>query len=317
MVTKLGTSDEAGMNESIDPETLAAFLDGTLPAEARAEVLRKLAANRDDFDTLIEARALLDAVDGHESVPGGRPAVHMDARIKTRRRRWLAVPAALAVAATAALLLRQANSDPLERLQAAALLRAPTTTVLADSTWVEPGWVTTRGAAAESANDVLAFRLGARAAAVEVAAGTNDVEDYRAALTRAGGEARSARLSGPVVAAMLEMAETGMIAPEHQRDALWSELRMLASSDAHFDLGVCVESARIAHLDTNARFFANESPMHEACRKAAMNVRREGSERWVALSDRATDLYNVRPSGPDSMGEVGLTLRALMSELPR
>ena len=60
MFTLSGSVTHPLTNQRIDPETLASFLDGTLPDAERERVLESLAQGGEAYDDFVEARALLD-----------------------------------------------------------------------------------------------------------------------------------------------------------------------------------------------------------------------------------------------------------------
>ena len=62
-------------NDPVDPETLAALLDGKLTDEERARVLARLAKSEREYDDLLEAAALAGELDADPSTSTPVPPV--------------------------------------------------------------------------------------------------------------------------------------------------------------------------------------------------------------------------------------------------
>lgn len=151
--------------QHIDPELLAALLDGRLGSIEAAKVRAQL-ANADDDTLAAYADAAAISADLAESEPG-KPVVR---RIHTApSRRWI-LPAFAAVAAVllAVVFLRQSPSKPPRFADYAASV--PATAVLPQT----PVWGSTRGSGPVTTDNGRAVRVGALLTDLEVALNRRD-----------------------------------------------------------------------------------------------------------------------------------------------
>jgi hypothetical protein len=246
-------------NESIDPETMAAFLDGTLSAEERARVLERIATSSDLYEEFLDASAIAADVNATEA-PGPAPAkapapiVGPSAR---QRSRWLVFgPLLLAAGLAAALITPRvvhqsniADADPIERL--ASTLTGSTGAASFGAGWNTPAWSATRGAAEELSASARSFRDGVQFVDLVVA---RQIGDEQAAARSAGaiGQLLISTGGGGAVAAIVRQFSR----PEQKtttRTQTESALRQAESAPDWFDLGTWCETARLAakgnHLD--------------------------------------------------------------------
>jgi anti-sigma factor RsiW len=63
------------LNEPVDPETLAALLDGQLSCEERARVLARLAKSEREYEDLLETIALEGQLNADPAADAPTPAV--------------------------------------------------------------------------------------------------------------------------------------------------------------------------------------------------------------------------------------------------
>jgi hypothetical protein len=153
-----------------DLERLAAFVDGRLAGGERSALVAHLA----DCDACREIVAETARLASEPAAPGeARGAVVPFPRAE-RRRAWLAGAAAAAVAlAASGLWLLRPERDP-TGVALAALAAEPATRSALGEEWSEPRWSVVRGEGPIVSDAARAFRLGARAAALEVALGAGD-----------------------------------------------------------------------------------------------------------------------------------------------
>jgi hypothetical protein len=259
-------------NEALDAETLAAFLDGRLDADARREVIERLAGSADALGILAEAAGVRAELEAGGAPATGAPARHAGGRYEGGRRGlprwwWFALPAAAVLGAI--LLVRNIDRGgaPLalpDLVDGAALAGGTGDGVLAarfGGDWLDPGWSVARGAEPDGAARTFAFRLGVRIADYEIASGARDLS----AVERVGGELErmlDGVQGGPPLAReyerltgrVLEGADPASFAAE--RAAAADAARMLVADSPWWTLGVWIEQARLAALANEDTFFA-------------------------------------------------------------
>ena len=233
--------------ERIDPEQLAAFLDGRLERTEQERIIRAIAENPEEYELFADAakiKAELARDAGVPIIPLGR----------VKRNRWLmAVPVALAAGlAAVALWTRNGSEGELSPVVLAAgfkVVDVPGDGSLAGrlgAAWDQPGWSVTRGSGGAVVEHPRAFRLGVRATDVELAIQAQD----SAALRPVAGELTSLVSDvdgGATVAALYRrILEHGVAVPLPEREAAAAALRALLDESPWFDLGLWVEAARVA-----------------------------------------------------------------------
>jgi hypothetical protein len=270
-------------SERIDPETLAAFLDGTLPASDRERILRALAQGGSAYEDLLEARALLDSGDAgtdEAPAPDSDPPVDPPAWSHGpaappwwRRANAWGVGSFLAAAGiVAVLLVQRRDQSPATSPTAATIQRviaAVTDAPDLDSTfgrdWDQVNWSITRGPTQALDERVHAFRLGVRFVDFALASSANDPSARRRFAQVLAALAASAETGAPVAARVEALAADTTRRPLATEIASTSDdLRTLVSEPAWFDVGVWSESARLAVRAGQTTFFArDDAPMRE------------------------------------------------------
>ncbi len=153
-------------------ERLAAFVDGKLSGAERTELIAHL-ADCDACREIVAESAALRA----ELESGGaaaRPAEVVSFPRRSRgRARVIGVAATILLAASASLLFDRFGRDQ-TAVALAALAADPTTNAALAEGWSEPHWSVMRGEGPVVSERARAFRLGARAAALQVALGAGD-----------------------------------------------------------------------------------------------------------------------------------------------
>ena len=227
--------------QSIDPERLAALLDGRLaPAEAAA--VRADLAHADD-ETLA---AFADAV----AISGESASEKPQRSITPMRRRmprWVYASAAIAAAAVITVLVtRQGRQEDAYALASAIAESAPLPT--------EPMWSVTRGTGTEGSARAHSTRVGALLVDLAIAvrrrdpATTNIAGSIAAELDQIGG-------SAGVGARLRTAADTGALATRGD-DVLSIALEGSRFADeAYVRAGAWLEAARIANSARDASFF--------------------------------------------------------------
>jgi hypothetical protein len=252
---------------SISAETLAAFLDGRLGPGERGRVIEQLGRTPDAYESFVDAAAVLLELDEARADAGP-----LDLR---RHRPWHAKPAVRWVAAAAAigvalLLPWMAGRDPQPRayglLEAATLVRsegAGSVQAVLGPEWDQPIWPVTRGGSPELAAAPRGFRLGVRAAQLELAWSANDVEAASAVVLELGPLLRDLDASGPVLSEynrLQAVAEVRGMAPgERERRGTAARLVGFLGETSWFELGLWTEQARWAAEREHVEFFAGSS----------------------------------------------------------
>jgi hypothetical protein len=226
---------------TIDPEQLAALLDGRLTAEQRSALLAQLALSDADFEIFVTA--LLAQRDAESTIPS--PAAP---RLRASRRspatRWLAVAAVFFVVF--------AIPTIWWRLARPTTLLAPTTTL--PLSWDGHPWSTTRGAGDPLTPDARAARIAARLVDLDVAVNTHDstastiAADIAALLD-------PIPATGPLIALYHQLAQapTKSVATPLLAQARPATLRLLSPAPAA--AATWLESARLATAHHDAPFF--------------------------------------------------------------
>lgn len=169
----------------IDPERIAALLDGRLDDRERAELLAQLDATPSAFEPFVDAIAVLRELEGGA---GAAPTavVPMDAARRTRRRpprlgAWLAVAAALVIAIAGPMLWRTRDRGVLESPAAVLARIEPAGAALPDD-WRAASWAERRGASEGLSSRAAAVRIGARVTDHELLARAGDEAAPRVAM---------------------------------------------------------------------------------------------------------------------------------------
>ncbi|GLC27806.1 hypothetical protein [Roseisolibacter agri] len=310
-------------NDRIAPETIAALLDGTLSAEERARVLAALARGDESYEDLLEASALVRALEDEggrgepgEPLPHPRPGVGSGAGPAARRwRRGLltAVPL-LAAAGIAAIVLParfgRTGAPDIAQVVGDATVPGQTGDMASrfGTGWEQPGWSVVRGADDPLSRDGGAFRLGGRFAQLDLSLRARDAAAVRAAAAALGRLAARVDGGAPVAAQVEALATSPIAEADASLPAVASALRDLAASPAWFDLGAWSEAARLAARAGRAEFFAPARPPMQALTRiltaldrAPDDERRAGAAavaRFRALRNRAVgapaDLATLR-----------------------
>lgn len=271
----------------IDPERLAALLDGRLDAAEAERVRAELAASDDDV-----LGAYADAV----YVTRGAEAavVPIEAR---RRRRWI-VPIAIAAAAaiTFAVFIPRARGDysPASFAQGISFGASQPATAV---------WGAVRGTEATTAPRAMAARIGALLTDLEVS-GSADA-------SRAAARELAALLDGVTGGAVLapsfrRYADGGDWTPADRRTA---GMQVLSLSDRPFaEAGAYLEAARLAAGGKPGTFFEDKPPSPLERIRGAVD----------AETQSAIDSFNeVARRNPDDGSKVAASSEALLRLLTR
>jgi hypothetical protein len=283
--------------QRIDPERLAALLDGKLSEHEATKLRAELATAGDD-----SIAAYADAVAiAAELGSAGTPVVELAQR---RRFRWQ-IPGALAAAAVALIVLnsRLGSGGSYQPAQLALALSA------SSSVNAEPAWSATRGAGDQVATGAQAVRLGALLTDLELASARSDTAAVRAQ-TAAVARLLQSLPGGAPIASSYEAVGTGSAqipTPRERRDLGKAALGLVSSSDA--SMGSVAEAIRVAAL-------ARDAAALEKLASSAKDVRGESVARVEGASQAADSLVallKARPHSPDLIRDVASNLLRLVA----
>jgi hypothetical protein len=311
--------------EPIDPNTLAAFLEGRLEPHERAALLERLAREPAAFETFAEAAAIERELAGATS-DDAREATGTPDKFRPLKGRmpwrW-ALPLAAAAGIAALLIgrsLRRPDAAPLLLADAATLL-APAGAATLESAlgpdWTEPAWTGTRGATSALSPAQRAFRLGSRLVTLGLAADAGDA----GAAQRAGLELREVLADvdgGAPLAARLDNIARSVDAAEPPAGAGMPALDDVASDLAALvpavwlRTGAWLEQARLAARAGALDWFASEGPAIGELRRLIAALQ---SDPTVPARATATRLEPVLAAAAGGLDRDGLA--ALIPALDR
>jgi len=299
----------------IDPEQVAALLDGRLDEQRRTELLACIAASEEGLDVLADTAAVLRELEGPcdaedsegtepASLPGDGGIIPLHPPFRRRRwpvRRWAALAAALAAVALVPVLWSRLHTpDPRDPGRPITLL-AETGVPGLPAGWSERPWRLVRGSAASLVPEARAARLGALQVDLELAVGARDsaaasqlvgeietlladvpasgpvMDEYRVVARRIGEP--PARLAGA-----LAEARTGMaVLAGEERVALgaWAEAGRVAASLR--DVAFFRDRATRAAFEWAASLPSLGEPARTAAERIRSATRAEGAPDWGTL----------------------------------
>ena len=255
-----GNIPESLTTPSIDPERIAALIDGRLSAAERETVLAELDASPEALEAYADAVAALGEEASAASSTGGGVSLELE-RGRRRFRTYaptLAVAAALLIAVSVPMLRRTGGPD-LEAPHALAALVQPSGDAV--TVWQQPSWTELRGTTDALSARARAVRIGARIVDLGLLARVRDSSAARVALQvaslldgiPAGGMAASAyrAFADPTTA---DLSDDALRRAESfaEQVAGTSEVRA----------GAWLEAARVAAVARDGSFF--ESSMSDA-----------------------------------------------------
>jgi len=265
--------------ERIDPETLAAFLDGTLSARDRERLLRAAAQGGAAYEELIEAQALLyDGVAGEEATPlpvsvssdlPSEPRSSPSRRWWTRGTTWKLGAFVVAASIAGIVLQRRAGSSgasptagTVQQVMALAAGTNPDSAFGAG--WHQIDWSITRGTSESVDDGIYAFRLGVRFVDLALALSSNDTSARRTLGQRLVALAASAETGSPVAIRIEALAAANTRPTVAEVSSVGDDLRTLVNHPVAYDAAVWTESARAGARANRATFFARDgAPMRE------------------------------------------------------
>lgn len=271
-----------------DEETLAAFVDGALPAPKRRRVTEHLASCEDCYEVFAETARFLDEHAQHRKKPAspGR-VVPFDRRgLRLPARAWIAAAAVLVVALVGAwLVLRGGPTGPIDPLRATS---EEIVTLLNEETReaaVEHLWDETSDALAFSrpSPEARAFSLGVHLVDAQAALEAGDEEAARRSLEAVA----EILLDAP--ATDLSGAASDLVREPKLSDLAALERRLAGEVPVHrLRQGRLVETARLAAAAGSEEFFARPE-VQEAFEEMRRQDFSEPARRELERSLTATD----------------------------
>lgn len=244
--------------ERVDPETLAAFLDGTLPADERQAVVEFLAKSGAAREGLVETMALLA---GTSEVAPAPPAA------TGLRARWRAFRHSRRIAAGSPMATRLAWIVPaIAAVLAVVVWRGATAT---SDTWdlaasvartgvsAAPfgGWGATRGAGPVLTREAMSFRAGVRSADLVRAYGARDWQGVAAVADSIVRTIEAGDVAAQLAVEVRFLAQQGSEASAREWSSLLRRVAAYAGDRGRYELGVWSEAARVAIDARHPTFF--------------------------------------------------------------
>lgn len=253
-------------DDRIDPELLAAFLEGNATPEERDRIMRTLSTSNAAYAELMEAaavqRELTDAPSPAVApppppLPGERPPAQ-----RTRGLRYV-IPVLLAAGLAFVAISRWSGfgggaASMVQLAQSTSLTPSTGSGALARTlgdTWSDAPWSGTRGSDAPAVTRARAFRAGARYAELEIAAKAADSTAVLQTVAAMTDVLASTEGGGPFIAMFRAFATSADFGGASQRGDAAKQLREFLGATDWFDLGVWTETARLAIATKQVAFF--------------------------------------------------------------
>jgi hypothetical protein len=322
-------------DERIDPETLAAFLDGTASPEEREGVLRTLARSNEAYASFLEASAI------ERELAAETPAVapvaasveppHSPAR-EAANARWFRRPryvtAGLLAAGVAAIMVLRGiggagGQGAIQLAQATSLTQERGSGALARGLgdgWDQPPWAVVRGIESNLATRTVAVRSGARYADLEAAAQAADSTAVSRSAESLAQLLSTVEGAAPIAAIVRDMARTADFGGAAQRATTAVQLRALLGAEDWFDLGVWTETARLAVAARALAFFEPGGPgVAELQRILQPHIAesRSDSGEWGPVIEALRPLIGGRVWSPNDLPAIEASVRVGMETAAR
>jgi hypothetical protein len=244
-------------DKRLDDETLAAFLDGTLPAADRATVVHTLASNPQAYEEFLDAAAIAALVRDNSDVrviPVRRPR-------GWQRSVMLAGPVLVAAGIAAIFVARSGRTtdtiDLMQRAQLASVSGAGSVDSSLGQNWDQPGWSVVRGSSASRPSAGVAARMGARVAQLEYVAYAADTVAWRRVSAALVDLVTSIEGAGPVG----QQLRGAGIPLADDRASLARQLREISGESSAFNVGAWLETARLAAVSSRFEYFRSDGAL--------------------------------------------------------
>jgi hypothetical protein len=270
-------------------EAMASLLDGTASAAEREALMRRMAASPELHAAFVEAMAIRKALYPDVAVPPDA-AARTDVAARSRRRRVVAACALLAACLGVVAYLRMAQPRPqrdvldlAQGMQLHDATGAGSVSRALGPEWDAPTWAVVRGDANAREQVARAFRAGVRVAQLSAAANASDAPAVTTAVEHLRDLLAGSAGSAPLAMQLSDLAGTSGSVDARARNVLLANVRTVLGDPDWFNLGVWIETARMAALNQQAAFFA---PGGAAAVELALLLRRmpEPRERWSSAT---------------------------------
>lgn len=254
----------------IDPERLAAFLDGRVAEPERSAVVKQIASSDEAYDVLVDVSAVLPEVESTTLVHDA-PAAKRRFRFARSKRVSVVVLAFAAMLVFAVAVKSWLNRGATNGDGPLVALATPTNGLDADF-YRAPLWSATRGESAPIRSDARAVRLGVRLADVSLSvnaptsSGSSALADIAELLDGIPGAAATA-------AQIRSMSATSDSSDAQARNA-YADVVQFADR-ALVDAGFTLELSRAAARSRNSDFFTNARTARALARVADLPALRE------------------------------------------
>jgi hypothetical protein len=263
---------------TIDPERMAALLDGRVDAREREALMAELAASGEDLEVFADAVAVMGETGGAVAdAPPDAGVIPLHPR-RAAVWRWLpAVAAAAVLVMLAPWLADRLRSDaPVDPARLALLLERADAGL--PEGWNRHPWTATRGAGDPLTGETRAVRLGAHLLTLELAARAGDPEAGQIA-AEVGALLDDVAGGGPAAAVYRQVArevdEGRAPEPALLRDG-WEAASALVDAQM-LGVGAWLEAARVAAAGRDAAFFRADDS-RRALDRVEARLRAEGME---------------------------------------
>ena len=291
----------------IDPERLAALLDGRLTADERAALLERMAESRETMELLGDAAAI-----AHELAPTdpAKPVNVVPGPARWRQPSWRVAAAAAVVAAIAIPLWMQSRASAVDGNEALALLSVP---IVQPTTGVLDPWRASRGDDATVTPRGRAVRVGARTIDLEVSQQAADRVSDSAFLNDISAVLVRVPASAPVVASVrMILADSS----PGDRATRMVEVRNTLGSLLGREwvaTGAFIEAARVAARLEDSAFFAN-SRSRSLMERVSRNVELDSAARQAATRALAIGWNTTPVDWAALQRELTMLLRVLVAD---
>lgn len=289
----------------IDPETLAALLDGRLEGSRRDEVLAALAEDDAAYEAYAEAVAVTGEMEAERDAERVRPIQAAPSRGRSYHGRRLLMAAAIAGLLVVPWAIYRSQSPETGPAWVMQTLDGSTAGVPAG--WNAEPWGARRSGAAPLTAGARAARVGSRLVDLELAVRAGDAAETRAAADAVAGLLDSLPAAGPAAGVYRNIAARAG-EPHAQLESLMDRGRAAATlllDEDQVAMGAWTEAGRIAAARRDSGFFSDaesrvmlerlssDASLSEPAREAAGRASAAAAAtppRWEAVSTSLEEL---------------------------
>lgn len=294
------------IDRAIDDETLAAFIDGTLPSDERSRVMETLAREPEVYAEFLEAAQVAGAVAVTGVAPKGKAA---SARSRWRRNLLFVGPFLAAAGLAGVLVLRSGRRDATsladELIRPTAIGTGAVARELGPG-WYQGGWPALRSDQVGAGAD-LAGRLGALSVQLLFAQRSRDPNAMLLVTSALGRALSQVPGSGPLTFRLKRLRVS------EEPEQVTRDLRKLLGEAAAYDAGVWLETTRIALLHADAAHVLGRSDANEALDSLLAALEADTARGWDPVLVQLRALRSGRLAREDVQRAV-MTAQALFPQ---